>query len=257
MRSKELLVAVAVVALVLMLVACDDSETDVSAEPSTSSSSTTSTEADALAGGSTNGCQTESESESADVEAGPSAVVADLDGDGKSDAVWVEAGTDEEPPVLVARLASGAVSELALEEDPAAEPEVVSVVDIGEDRDSLLVRVGTRAYTMLSGVFGFSDCAIRPIVDPESSRQGPFLVGEGASVRNGSYYGCFTRDGETALVTGGWRTNEAGEKEWSEGLVRREGLEIVQAGEAVAGVAATEEGIGTDRAEPCPEPVRA
>ncbi len=254
MRSKELLVAMS--ALVLVLAACDDSETDVSAEPSTSStssSSTSSTAADDPAGGSTSGCPIESDG----AEADPSAVAADLDGDGESDAAWVEAGTDEEPPMLVTRLASGAVSELALEEDPAVEPEIVSVVDIGEDRDSLLVRVGTGAYTMLSGVFGFSDCAIQPIVDPESSRQGPFLVGEGASVRNGSYYGCFTRDGETALVTGGWSTNEAGEKEWSEGLLRREGLEIVQAGEAVAGVAETEEGIGTDRAEPCPEPVRA
>lgn len=242
--------------LAVLLAACDSETDDSDASPASSSSSpasTTTTETPGEARGSGGECPAAPDG----TEPAPSAVAADLDGDGELDAAWIEEGSEGRGPVLMATLASGATSETALDDDPAVEPEVVSVVDIGEDRDSLLVRVGTGAYTVLVGVFGFADCEVQPIVDPESLESEPFVVAEGASVMNGSYYACFTHDGETALVTGSWTTNEAGEKDWSEGLVRREGLEIVQAGEAVTGVAETEEGIGTDRGEECPEPTDA
>lgn len=241
--------------LAVLLAACD-SETDNSdASPTSSSSSSASTTTVETSGG-TRGSGSECPAAPDGTEPAPSAVAADLDGDGETDAAWIEADRGE-TPMLRTMLASGATSETALDDSPAVEPEVVSVVDIGDDRDSLLVRVGAGAYTVLVGVFGFADCEVQPIIDPEYPESGPFTLAEGASVMNGAYYACFTRDGETALVTGSWTTTDAGEKEWSEGLVRRAGLEIAQAGEAVTGVAETEEGVGTDRGEQCPEPTAA
>lgn len=234
--------------LVLMLLPAACESGGGNSEPTTSSSAD---------GGSNTAGENACPSGSGSFDPHPSAVSADLNGDGEADAAWVVIEVEVGGPRLVTLLSSGAISEIELEEDPVVEPEITSVVDIGSDRDSLLVTTGAGAYTTITAVYGFADCEIQPVVDPERPELGPFTVAEGVSVMNGSYYACLTRDGDTVLLTGSWTTTEDGEKDWSEGLFRREGLEIAQAGEAVAGVAETEEGVGTDRGEECPEPTAA
>lgn len=241
--------AFALAAAVLVISGCNDNTVVDSVTSTTDGSTTTSLAADAGTGG---GCGEPVPAQR--VEPPENAVRADLDGNGEDDTAWVTSTTD--PPSLQAIVGDAAFL-LDLPEDPVTEPAIESVVDIGDERDTLLVRTGAGAYTELFTAHGMVDCEFEALIDSGNPDPEPFVLARGASVQNGADFFCSERDHGTVITTRSWTTGESGDFEWVETTYVRQGASLVVVGEPVTGTADSEGEIGTGAGEECPAPVAA
>ena len=235
-------------AFALLLAACDGDNGEDGAAVESEATGTTSTSAsgDGEADGA---CAEPRPAE--DAEPADDAVAADLDGDSEKDTAWVI--PDLEIPRLEAVVGEGWLG-IDLPEGPVIEPAIESVLDIGDDRDTLLVRVGSGAYTELFSFYGVVDCELEALFDAEDPEPGPFTLARGASVQNGADFWCSERDHGTVITGLSWTTGETGEFEWVETTYVRQGATLAVLGEPVEGTAATEEEIGTGGGGECPAP---